>query len=77
MLWVPGRWVLREHRSDRYQRRYRLTENPDIIYRTDTYDLGKPFQSSTGVGSTWGDQITSAIWKGGAAIQNFRVSNSC
>ncbi|KAJ8985454.1 hypothetical protein NQ317_017086 [Molorchus minor] len=61
MLLVPGRWVLREHRSDRYQRRYRLTENPDIIYRTDTYDLGKPFQSSTGVGSTWGDQITSAV----------------
>ncbi|KAJ8982014.1 hypothetical protein NQ317_004101 [Molorchus minor] len=45
MLLVPGRWVLREHRSD----------------RTDTYDLGKPFQSSTGVGSTWGDQITSAV----------------
>ncbi|KAJ8956040.1 hypothetical protein NQ317_009736 [Molorchus minor] len=39
MLLVPGRWVLREHRGDKYQRRYRLTENPDIIYRPDTNDL--------------------------------------
>ncbi|KAJ8985455.1 hypothetical protein NQ317_017087 [Molorchus minor] len=38
-----------------------LCQLPVLHYNRNTYDLGKPFQSSTGVGSTWGDQITSAV----------------